>query len=40
MGGSAMSNNRRSFLKKTGMAGLLLMAGVPSWAQKNRKPYN
>lgn len=37
MGGSAMSNNRRSFLKKTGMAGLLLMAGVPSWARKKQK---
>ena len=32
-----MSNNRRSFLKKTGMAGLLLMAGVPSWARKKQK---
>ncbi len=32
-----MNNNRRSFLKKTGLAGLLLMTGIPSWARKKQK---
>ncbi len=34
----AMNNKRRSFLKKSGLATLLIMARIPSWARKKQQP--